>query len=282
VPIDYQKLMQWPFPAVQRHYSVQETGRVAVGFGAGLPGSLRAGDAPFIKGESALPMLALALADGEFWQMDPDAGIDWRRIVHAEECLTMHGALAPSGTVVVTQRIGGIFDRGLDKGAVMQQQQFLHTEDGTPLATIDVTTLLRGDGGFGGQPYNPTKLAIPEQRAPDVTLEIATPLDDEHAIFRLSKELAVAAGSGKAMMRGLGCFGLAGRGVLKLVCGNQPERLKRLGVRYVGPMFTDEVMLIELWHVGAGQAVFSMSARERSTLVLNNCYVEFDDGAAPE
>lgn len=275
--IDYQKLMQWPFATVARHYTQEETIRIAKGFGAGLGGALEQDDADFVAGKVALPMMAVALADGEFWQMQPETGIDWRRIVHAEEGITVHYPLASAGTVVVSQHTEEIFDRGAERGAVMQQKQFLHAEDGTLLVTIDVTTVLKGNGGFGGKAYNPTRVQIPEHRQPDATLEIHTPKDNDDAIFRLSKVLAVAAdlGSDKSMMRGLGCFGLAGRGVLKLVCANRPERLKRLVVRYAGPMLTGEVMLIELWHLEQGQAVFRMSSRERKALVLNNCLVEF-------
>jgi len=278
VAIDYQKLMQWPFPAISRPYTQQESSRFAKGFGAGLPGPLQEGDAEFVAGTQVLPMMAVALADGEFWQMRPETGIDWRRIVHAEEAITMHHPLPASGTVVVTQHISEIFDRGADKGAVMQQKQLLSSEDGTPLVTIDVTTVLKGDGGFGGKPYQSTRVQIPEGRQPDMTIEIRTPADNDDAVFRLSKDIAAgaSAGPGKSVMRGLGCFGLAGRGILKLVCGNRPERLRRLAVRYAGPMLTDETMVIELWHAEKGQAVFRMSARERDALVLNNCYVEFE------
>lgn len=278
MPLDYRNLMQWPFPAVTRHYSTEESQRVARGFGAGTPGELYKDDAVFIEGCKALPSMAVALADGEFWQMNPAAGIDWRRIVHAEEGITVHRPLPPSGTVVVTQSIEEIFDRGADKGAVMQQKQLLSAQDGTPLVTITVTTVLKGDGGFGGKPYNLARREIPQERACDATLRIRSQADDRDAIFRLSPDLAVAEhiGPGKSMMRGLGCFGLASRGVLKLVCENQPERLKRMTVRYAGPMFTDELMLIELWHLRPGQALFRMSAPERNGSVLDNCYVEFD------
>jgi acyl dehydratase len=277
VTIDYQKLMQWPFKPVTRSYTRAGSAAFARGFGAGLPGALEQSDAPFLSGDAALPMNAVALADGEFWQQDPASGIDWRNIVHAEECLTMHAPLPAEGRVVVTQRVTGIFDRGPDKGAVMQQRQLLSDAGGVPLATIDVTTMLQGDGGFGGAPYAPARTELPRDRKPDATLELATPRDNDDAIFRLSKQIALAASlpAGQSMMRGLGCFGLAGRAVLHLVCGDQPARLTRLSVRYAGPMLTGETVLAELWHTGPGRAVFRIKALEREALVVNNCLVEF-------
>lgn len=250
---------------------------MAKGFGAGRPGALEATDEPFLKGAQALPMIAVALADGEFWQRNPDTGIDWRRIVHAEEGITLHRPMPPDGTVVITQRVADIYDRGADKGAVMQQKQFLHTPQGELLVTIDVTTVLKGDGGFGGRPQVAQRVDLPQDRPADQALELRTPLDNEDAIFRLSRDIAVAADlpAGQSMMRGLGCFGLAGRGVLSLTCANQPGRLQSLRVRYAGPMLTDETMRLELWHTAPGQAVFRMLAVERDALVLNHCQVAF-------
>jgi hypothetical protein len=222
-------------------------------------------------------MMAVALADGEFWQRRPETGIDWRRIVHAEETLTLHRPLPPSADLVLSQRIVDIFDRGAEKGAVMQQTQSLDTRDGKPLATIDVITMLRGDGGFGGKPYQRARVDTPRDRTPDAAVAIRTPPNNDEAMFRLDASLAVSAGlpPGKAMMRGLGCFGLAGRGVLSLACGNDPARLRRLTVRYTGAMLTDETMWLELWHLSPGSAVFRMSSRERSTVVIDNGLVEF-------
>ncbi len=275
VAFDSARLLARRFPAVRRAYDARDVERITRGYGAGLGPALEAFDRDCLAGAKVLPMLALALADGEFWQKDPDTGIDWRRIVHAEEVLTVHAPLPAAGAVVVTQRVAAISDRGPDKGAVMEQQQFLHAEDGTALATIDVTTLLRGNGGFGGPPWSPRRRALPADRAPDLVVELRAPGDNEDAMFRLGRELAVAA-DGKAMMRGLGCFGLAGRAALQAACGGQPERLRRMGVRYVGPMYCGEALLVELWHGTSGEALFRMSAPERSAPVLDNCFIEFD------
>jgi hypothetical protein len=275
--IDYQRLKNRHFPPVIRRYDGAEAARIARGFGAGATPQCQEDDALYLQGHAILPMAVVALADGEFWQQRPDTGIDWRRIVHAEEGITLHQPLPPAGLVVVNQHIEEIFDRGIERGAVMQQKQVLSNAQGTPLATIDVTTVLKGDGGFGGKPYVATRAAIPQDRGPDMTITLSTPADDEHAIFRLSTELAVGAGlpPGKSMMRGLGCFGLAGRGVLKLVCDNDANCLRKMSVRYAGPMLTGETMLIELWKTEPGKAMFRMSGVERGSLVLDNGQVAF-------
>ncbi|MGI4860628.1 MAG: FAS1-like dehydratase domain-containing protein [Janthinobacterium lividum] len=276
--IDSQKLQDWPFPVMTRHYTEDEAIRVAKGFGAGIPGALSEQEAPFMSGRLAFPMMALALADGEFWQSDPASGIDWKRIVHAEEMLTLHRPLPSQGTVTVMQRVAGVYDRGPERGAVMVQNQFLNDADGALIARIDVTTILKGDGGFGGKPYvTPEKVSIPEERATDAQVSLRTPGNNDDALYRLSADLAVAAHlpPGKAMLRGLGALGLAGRAVMALVCPGAPERLRRLGVRYTGALLTDEAVRLDLWRVAPGRAVFRLVAPERDVIVLNGGQVEF-------
>lgn len=273
--LDYQTIKNWPIAPVSKRYSRDDVIRFAGGFGAGLPGPLREEDAPFIQPEGlrALPMVAVALADGEFWQMNPAAGLQWQKTVHVEEAITVHKPLAVEGGLTVKRRIEAVYDRGAERGALVQERQTLIDDSNEPVATIDVATLLRGDGGFGGEPEPQRPRIVFPDRPPDHAVELATPLT-ENAVFRLSGSLDVAAGDG-AMLRGVCSFGLAGRAVLALCCGNRPERLLKFGVRYAGPMFTEETMRIELWRIATGQAVFRMRAVERDVLVLNNCTVEY-------
>jgi hypothetical protein len=277
--------MNWPFAASTRTYGKGDSIRFAKGFGAGVDPDWHAIDSPFIEDSptlASLPMSAVALADGEFWQQDPRSGIIWQQMVHAQESLRVHRPLPIEGSVVITQKIKDLFDRGPDKGALMVQQQLLSDELGNPLVSIEVTTVLRGNGGFGGQPQPSQRPEPIPDRNPDCTLEIRTP-EGADTLFRLSADIAVAAqaqaDTKQYMLRGLGCFGLAGRGALKLACDNEPERLRAIGVRYAGPMFTAETMRIDLWHVRSGFALFRMHACERDAPVLSHGFIEFDPAA---
>ncbi len=281
--LDYQKLLDWPFPAMVREYGPEDCIQIARGFSAGTSANCAEADQPYLTegtGLAALPMMAVALADGPFWQQDPLTGIAWQQIVHVQESLRIHRPLEPQGTVVVTQKVTDIFDRGADKGAVMLQELQLHDLKGDTLASIEVTTLLRDNGGFGGKAQNtPRPAPLPDKPA-DAVLELPTPAELD-TLFRLSSEIAIAAQSNsnaktQAMIRGLGCFGLAGRAALLMACDNQPARLRALTVRYAGPMFTGETMRIELWHLAPGHSVFRMHAVERDTPVLSYAALEFE------
>jgi hypothetical protein len=282
MPLDYEKIKNWPLKSESRSYTRTDCIRYARGFGAGLPGVLEADDRRFIDPNHAvaLPMMAVALADGELWQRDPAAGLQWKQIIHVEEGITVHGPLEPEGTVTVERRILEIYDWGVDKGALVQEQQTLRGVRGELLVTIDVSTILRGEGGFGVNATSaPASRSVPADNPPHAILDLPTP-SGKDPVFGLSDEFDVTAAvpglrSGQSMLRGLCAFGLAGRAVLKLVCDNEPRRLRRLSVRYAGPVLTDETLRIQLWHTGSGTASFRVHAVERDAPVLKHCQVEF-------
>ncbi|KSG99923.1 hypothetical protein [Pseudomonas aeruginosa] len=116
----YQTLIDWPFPAVTRRYGQEDCIRFARGFGAGASKEWATADRPYLEPGpelQVLPMSAVALADGEFWQKDPRTGIAWQQIVHTQETLRVHRPLASEGELVVTQTIDEVFDRGTEREA---------------------------------------------------------------------------------------------------------------------------------------------------------------------
>jgi len=286
MPLDHQKIKHWPFPPLVRTYSRDDLVRSAVGFGAGLPGPLQATDARFLGAAAdPLPMAAVALADGDFWQADPAAGLHWQQIVHAEEGITVHRALPAQGTVLVKRRIDEIYDRGPEKGAMVVEEQTLSTPDAELLASIRVITVLKRDGGFGGSSDGaPKPVPVPGDRPADESLTLASPRAADQPAFLLSGEFDVTATArgavaGQRMLRGLAAFGLAGRAVMQLACGNEPARLRKLVVRYAGPLLTDEQVRVDLWHGPPGKAAFQMRSISRDVPVLQHCHAEFDPGA---
>jgi hypothetical protein len=278
---DREALLARQFPVEPRFWTAEEAVSWARGFGAGLPGELSAFDARFLDERQlhALPAIAVPLCDGEFWQQRLDTGIDWRQIVHAEEVLTLHRPLPLAGRALLSQSIVDLRDRGVGKGASMRQR-FSLTDEGfhLPYAELEVTTLLRGNGGFGGPQLDPVRPAPLPERRPDAGIDIRTPAAGDTS-FGLPPELllsaALAVRPGQCMLRGAGSFGLATRAALALVCGNEPQRLLRLGIRFGGVMLSEETMRFELWNVASGQAVFRMRALEREAPVLSHGTLAF-------
>src|SRR6185295_3764375 len=127
-------------------------------------------------GLAALPSMAVVLATGSFWMQDPATGIDWQRILHGEQMLSLHKPLPAAATVVGEHRIEAIYDKGAGKGALMLLTRRLFDQaNGDLLATVGSTVFMRGDGGFGGRSDGaPKPHPLPSDRAPDGIVDVAT------------------------------------------------------------------------------------------------------------
>lgn len=277
--INYHGILAWPFETVEKDYTEADTVAFARAVGAGLQGEAAVHDVLYTDSRAprVLPGMAVALADGEFWQQHPQAGIQWRHVVHAEEAVTVHHPLPSAGRIVVRRKVDEIYDRGPGRGASIRERQVLADAAGRALVTIEVTTIALRDGGFGG-PAAPRgeRIAIPDSPA-DATLMLTTPAGPD-AVFRLPDSFAVAGAGdeqGQVMLRGLCGFGMLSRAAVILACDNRPERLRRLAVRYAGPLYCDEIVRAELWHSGPGRAVMQLWAVERNALILTGCELEY-------
>src|SRR5258708_6074520 len=184
--IDYATLKNWPIPEVEQRYAVRDTMLYALGLGCGSDPADR-DELRFVyeDGLQALPTMAVVLGAPGFWLKEPATGVDWRKVLHGEQGLTLHRPLPPAGTVLGRSRILEIVDRG-ERGAFMySERDVVDQATGTLLATTTSTTVLRGEGGFGG-PTGPTPEAhsLP-QRAPDLAVDLPT-LPQAALIYRLS------------------------------------------------------------------------------------------------
>jgi len=283
--LDYQAVRNRTFAPITETYSQADAIGFAKACGIGLPGPLgRREDRFVVSGPDleVLPMYGIMLALGGLWTQDPATGIDWRKTVHAEETIRMDGVPPAAATVTGQRAVNAVYDKGPGRGALMYETNRLGVE-GLPVATVTVGTFLLGDGGFsaagGGDAGGPPPPhAVPSDRAPDRTIELAT-VREPLALYRLAPEFVAAVGvpvpAGEAMLRGVCSFGMAGRAAMALVCGSDPARFKALGVRYAGPIMTGETVRLELWDEAPGKASFVMRAVERDVLVLKNGFVEY-------
>ncbi|MCC7275135.1 MAG: MaoC family dehydratase N-terminal domain-containing protein [Alphaproteobacteria bacterium] len=277
--IDYDRLMARRFPERRHSYTKKDTILYALGIGLGGdpvdPGELRF---VYEDGLAAFPTMAGVLGYPGFWMREPDSGIDWVRVVHGEQGLTLHGPVPAEGTVVGRTRITHVIDKGKDRGALVIAERTVTDEAGGRLvATIRHTTFCRADGGFGGPTVEaPVPHRLPEG-APQAHCDIAT-LPQAALIYRLSgddnplhadPEVARQAGFARPILHGLATYGVAAHAVMKTFCAMDPARLKSFDVRFSAPVYPGETVRTEMWRAGD---VVSFRARvvERAAVVLNN------------
>ena len=289
MPIDPRRLLARPFPLIEQAYALRDTQIYALGLGIGAdpldPGQLR-----FVyEGQDgaslhAMPTMANILAYPGFWAREPDTGITWQKLLHAEQEVLLHAPLPAAGRVLGRTRITGLWDRGEGKGAWLQQTRDISdAETGRQLATVVQLSLLRGDGGFGdggsaGAP--PAPHAMPED-PPDQVCELATPAQLA-LIYRLSGDLnplhadpavARAAGFERPILHGMATMGVAAHAVLRTVLDYDETRFAGMRVRFTAPAWPGDTLRAEIWVRGKTVSL-RVTAVERGVVVLNHARVD--------
>lgn len=282
--IDYDKTKAWRSGDIRHAYTTRDTILYALGLGAGQD-PLDAAELRLTYEENllALPTMAAVLASPGFWMRErKELGIDFVKLLHGEQRVTILEPLPVAGTLVGASRVTRIVDKGEGKGAVMTVEKQLRDEaSGELIAVAEQTLFLRGDGGFskngGGDEAGPAPASVPKT-APEFTIDLPT-RPEAALIYRLSgdinplhvdPEVAAKAGFPKPILHGLATYGAACRGIVKAFCGGDPRQLKSFGARLTSPVFPGETLRLEAWRVSPSAAAFRCRVVERDVVVLAN------------
>jgi acyl dehydratase len=279
MPIVYDKLLALDIPEVEHSYGPKDCILYALGLGFGQD-PMNEDELAFVyeKNLKVLPTFALVQGYTPYWLRNPESGVTWNKVVHGEQAFRLYKPVAPQGTVIGRTRIVEVIDKGEGKGAlVYSERRIVDKASGEPLAVLEQTTFCRADGGFGGPKREaPAPHALPA-RAPDIVCDLPT-RPEMALIYRLSGDVnplhaepafAKAAGFPRPILHGLATFGVAGRALLKSLCGYDPARLTAMAGRFSAPVYPGETIRTEIWRDGK---VVSFRARvvERDVVAINN------------
>ena len=279
MPFDHAALTTHVFPESRQTYSARETMLYALGLGVGSdptdPGQLRF---VYEKGLQALPTMGVVLAHPGFWAGDPALGIDWVRMLHVGQGLTVHRPIPVEGKMIGRQRIANVIDRGVAKGALLYyERDIFDVASGDQVATVRQTLLCRGNGGFGGVAREaPVPHPLPDRPADHVVDHRTLP--QAALIYRLAGDMnplhadpAVAAKAGfpRPILHGLATYGIGGLAALDLGCGGHRARFRSFDTRFTAPVFPGETIRTELW-IDDDVVSLRATAVERGAIVLDN------------
>ncbi|MFC5821587.1 MaoC/PaaZ C-terminal domain-containing protein [Nonomuraea harbinensis] len=255
----------------------------ALGVGAGAEDPLT--ELPFTTENShdvaqqVLPTFAVMIG-GTGGSMPPLGDFHLAQVLHAEQSITLHGALPPEGSTVTRSRVAAFYDKGPNAIAVLEST-VMDADSGKVLAESSTGTFIRGEGGFGGERGSAAPWERPE-RAPDHVVTYRT-RPDQALLYRLSGDrnplhsdpwLAGKAGFDRPILHGLCTFGFTGRALLHTACGSDPELFGTMSARFASPVFPGQELAVALWDDGetwrfqttvAGQVVL-----DRGTFVRRN------------
>jgi acyl dehydratase len=252
-----------------RSWVDRDTLLYALGVGAGLDELAFTTENSHDIPQRVLPTYGV-IACGRVDVLAKAGDINWGKLVHGSQSVRLHKPLPASGELAVTSEIADIQDKGEGKNAIITV-----TTKGTDPATGDViaetssTLVIRGAGGFGGQPgQSPAKVEYPD-REPDAR-RAETTREDQALIYRLSGDrnplhsdpwfATELAGFPRPILHGLCSYGFAGRALLHEVCGGDPARFVSMSARFSAPVFPGETLTTSAWRTGDGVAVFRTEA----------------------
>jgi acyl dehydratase len=289
MPLNYDKLMSMKLEPAKARYSKKDAMLYALGLGVGATAPFDASELKYVYERDlvALPTLAVTLAAGAMALSDPKFGVNYRLLLHAEQSLWMHKPLPAEGMVRSESTIDEIYDKGANKGAIMYATRKLYDDaSGDLLVTLGSVTFLRGDGGFGGKSEGaPRPRPVPGDRPADLTSSLPSSLN-QALIYRLSgdynplhsdPDVARSAGFDRPILHGLCAYGMVGRALIKLLCNDEPARLRRLDLRFTNPVFPGEPLRLDLWKLTRGDASFRLVASDRNVVVEDFGRFEYEE-----
>lgn len=285
MPLNIDAIAALSMPDIVQELTHRDTIIYALGLGYGEdPMNERELSFVYEKGLQAVPSFANILCHPGFWAQDPQYGIEWVKVLHAEQAFEIHAPIPPVGKVRGVTGISGLEDKGEGKGALIHQTKKLFSEpDGTHLATVRQTLMLRGNGGqgtFGQQEEQPE--ALPEI-APDATLDIATRpglallyrLNGDWNPLHADPAVAAKAGFDRPILHGMCSLGIAARAIIQHYCDYDADRLKGMFVRFSRPVMPGETLRFEFFEQ-SDTIRFRARVIERDVIVLDRCHARID------
>jgi acyl dehydratase len=205
--------------------------------------------------QRALPTMPVVLTrDARALKLVGD--IDWARLVHAEQQVTLAAPLPVEGRATAVSRVESIYDKGR-AALVTIITDGTDTAMGTPLFCTASRMFIHGAGGWGGDRGPPTPQGTPTGPPDTVVRQRTHP--EQALLYRLSGDrnrlhsdpaFAARAGYERPILHGLCTYGFAGRALLATVCGGDPARFATMRGRFIAPVTPGDELATHIWYDG--------------------------------
>jgi len=279
---DPRSLLEKEFRTIRHSYTAKDCILYALGVGMGMD-PLDEECLPFLyeDGLKVLPSQAVIMAHPGFWAKEDETGLDWVKVLHAGQEIVLHRPFPASSTVEATTRVTEVIDKGDRIGALIVSDRVVRdVETGEELSTLITTILARGDGGFGGERKQTARPDPVPVKEPDEICDLPT-LRQQALLYRLSGDynplhavpgIARNAGFREPILHGLCTLGIATHALMKTCCDYDPDRFKRMRLRFSAPVYPGDTIRTEIWREGA-EVAFRCKSLEQDKIVINNGYL---------
>ena len=207
------------------------------------------------------------------WIRDPALGVDFGKLVHFAQAAEFDEPLPAAGKVTGTARVLSLTDRGEGRGAVLVlEREIRNAETGALHCRLQQTLLLRGDGGFGGDPAPRGAKFEPGAQPDSVGTYAVSPraaliyrLSGDWNPLHLDPEFAAKAGFARPILQGLASYAISGVAVSRAL-GRDPACVSRLACQFSGIVMPGDDITFEIWNAGDDTARFRALVGDRKVL----------------
>jgi acyl dehydratase len=198
----------------------------------------------------------------------PGLEINLAHVLHGGQRIELHRPVPAAGTAVLTSRLAALYDKGKAAVLVMRSEA---ADDQGPLWTCDTEIFVRGEGGFGGERGESSRITLPE-RTPEWEREVPV-RHDQALLYRLSgdwnplhadPDFAKLAGFDRPILHGLCSYGTTLKTVVDMVLGGDAGRVDSYSTRFAGVFFPGETLRVRVWEEAPGKLLITATAVERA------------------
>jgi acyl dehydratase len=211
----------------------------------------------------------------------PGCEIDLAQVVHGAQEISVRGPLPTSGSATLSTRISDVWDKG--KAAVIWQEGTARSTSGEELWTVRSSIFVKGEGGWGGNRGDATRVEVPDRKPDCDTSYDVTP--QQALLYRLCGDrnplhadpgFAQAAGFPAPILHGLCSYGIVLRTVTDELFGGDAAAVAGFSARFAGVVFPGETIRVRAWNEGERALVSATIASPRAERdgapVLADCF----------
>lgn len=239
------------------------------------------GDFQTLPTYGVMPQMGAMLAEAKKGSLAlPGMNFGFDRLLHGEQYTEIHRPLPPKAKLKHIFKFKNAYDK--DPNAVVTFAISSVDENGEELMYNEMTSFVKGAGGWGGDRGPSADVNVPPAREPDAVIEEKTDAN-QTLLYRLSGDwnplhadpaFAKAFGYDRPILHGLCTFGYCGRHVIKAFSNNDPRYFKSIKVRFAKSVFPGETLVTKMWKESDTRIVFETSVKERNEVVIKNAAVE--------
>lgn len=210
----------------------------------------------------------------------PGMNFGFERLLHGEQFTEIKRPLQRHAKLKHIFKFKNAYDKA--PNAVITFAVSSVDETGEEVIYNEMTSFVKGAGGWGGDRGPSGEINLPPEREPDAVIEEKTDAN-QTLLYRLSGDwnplhadpaFAQAFGYERPILHGMCTYGYCGRHVIKAFCNNDGRYFKNIKARFAKSVYPGDTLVTKMWKESDTRIIFETSVKERNEVVIKNAVVE--------